>query len=397
VPKNEIVRISSEDWHEKKGGKFAVPEQSVLTVSTTSRHWAGRHSSPEIHTGTGETKKDNSSGDPGDFSLTASALERPYRLAISGFDLHRALETMFGLPVSPNNNVWIWPFKHFVTYESQIRQRLDTENASIREMENFRKRNGASVAFEGHGQAVNTIYRADEEDGAEENQEDQKYEAAIRLSRQLKCLVQFMDEDMREIFFIKKKIADGSLGTISFDYLWLLYEPGDLIFSGVNQQRAYRVLHVTGGRAILDIGDQPSTNNRSAVHPVRSWEQHEDQPFSFAHSRNTPFFIDAVYIDFDGDNFGPVPRRFVIQEYEGAHAIDSLPAFPAKFAKNADDIERTLIRRGKRFVKLAGVSHKKYAGLSAREPSVADYQEEVSAADCQQYGFQCMTDEISCR
>ncbi|ERF72397.1 hypothetical protein EPUS_07559 [Endocarpon pusillum Z07020] len=118
---------------------------------------------------------------------------------------------MFGLPVSTNNNVFVWPFRHFVTYESQIRQRLDTENAPIGEMKHFRKRNRASVAFEAHGQAVNTIYGADDEDGAEGNQDDKKYEAAIRLSGQLKCRVQFMDEDMKEIFFIKKKIADSRL------------------------------------------------------------------------------------------------------------------------------------------------------------------------------------------
>ena len=34
------------------------------------------------------------------------APEPPYRVAISGFELHRALEQTFGLPVSLNNNVW---------------------------------------------------------------------------------------------------------------------------------------------------------------------------------------------------------------------------------------------------------------------------------------------------
>ena len=381
VPKNEIVRISSEDWHEKKSGKFAVPEKSVLTLTSTSRHWAGRLATPDYHSGTEETKEtDTPDGDDGDLSPNILVQERPYRLAISGFELHRALEAIFGHPVSLNSNVWIWPFKHFITYESQIRQRLHREIASVGEMENPREKIGASVAFERPEQTTKEAHGADEIDNLEKSEEEQQYESAVRLCGQLECLVQFMDEDMEEIFSVKKSIADGSLRTISFDYLWLLYKPGDLIFSA-SQRRAYRVLHVTGGRTILDIGDQPSTSNLSKIQSNHSWEQHADQPVTFAHSKNTPFVIDAFYIDFDGEKFGPVPRRFVIQEYEGWQEIDTLPAFPAKFDANMKDTEKTLIRRGKRFIKLAGVSHKKYAGLSAREPSMADYQEEVSGKD----------------
>lgn len=377
VPKNEIVRISSEDWQEKKSGKFAVPEKTVLTIANTSRHWVGRHATPDLEIGTDAIREtDTTDGDRGDLSLTAMTPEQPYRLAINGYELHRALELIFKQPVSLNSNVWIWPFKHFVTYESQIRQRLHKEKAFLKEMENPIEKNGASVAFERNGQETTGIYEADELDDDEKSPEEQQYEAAVRLCGQLECLVQFMDEDMKDIFSVKKRIADGSLRTISFDYLWLLYAPGDLIISSVNQQRAqraYRTLHVTGGRAILDIGDQPSNNNSSSLQP-----EHVDQASTFALSKNTQFIIDAFYIDFDGDKFGPVPRRFRIQEYEGWQAIDTLPAFPAKFSKNAKDTEKTLLRRGKKFVKLAGVSHKKYSGLSVREPGVADYQEEVS-------------------
>ena len=215
-------------------------------------------------------------------------------------------------------------------------------------------------------------------DTTEDRADEEDYEKAVRLRDQLRCLVQFMDEDMKDLFAVKKQIANGTLKKISFEYLWLLYKPGDVVFSGFSQRRAYRVLHVTGGRAILDIGDQPSINNHNVSQPVRSWEQHEDQAVTYAHSKNTPFVIDCYYIDFDGENFGPVPRKFAIQEYEGEQDIDTLQPFPTKFDKNLEETEKMLIKRGKRFVKLARASHKKYTGLSAREPSVADSQEDVS-------------------
>ena len=194
-----------------------------------------------------------------------------------------------------------------------------------------------------------------------------------------------MDEDMKELFSVKQKIEARTLRNIAFDYLWLLFKPGNLVFTSSTQKRAYVVLHVTGGRAILDIGDQPATSNRNVSKPTRSWEQHEDQAVTYAHSKNTPFIIDTFYIDFDGDNFGPVPRRFVIQEYEGDQEIVALPAFPAEFDKDLQKTKDMLKDRGKKFVKLAGVAHRKYAGLSAREPSVADFQEEVSKAKSQAY------------
>ena len=73
-----------------------------------------------------------------------------------------------------------------------------------------------------------------------------------------------------------------------------------------------------------------------------------------------------------------MPRKFVIQGFVGEQSLSALPAVPAAFDNDKSGTENMLVKRGKRFVKLAGVSHKKYTGLSAREPSVLDYQQEVS-------------------
>ena len=384
VPKNEITRINPDDWHEKRGAKFASPEASVLTVCNTSRYWAGRIANSMMSNTDKESSQNGTSN--GDQLLTEITQQRPYRLAICGFELHRVLERIIGAPVSLTTNVWIWPFKQFITYETQIRQRLITEQSIISAMQKNRLERDILTSS---NEAVNQIteaslierasYSDEASEPGESSENDPRYAAALRLEGQLRCLVQFMDEDMKELFSVKQKISDGTLRGIAFDFLWLLFKPGDLIFTNSSPRRAYRVLHVTGGRAILDIGEQPPLNNQSFVQPTRSWERHEDQAVTYSHSKNTPFIIDAFYIDFDGDGFGPVPRRFVIQEFEGEHKINTLPAFPAKLDKELQETERMLAKRGQRFVKMASVAHKKYSGLSAREPSVADWQEEVSS------------------
>ena len=383
-PRNEIARVNSDDWHEKKGAKFATPEATVLTVCNTSRYWAGRILSPAIgDLGREARKKETSTSDELPTEITH---ERPYRLAICGYELQRALEKIFGFTISLTCNVWIWPFKQLITYEPQIRQRLKQQQGLVREMEKdgrggdrLTSPNGAVDHIAEASLTGRSSYSIEASEHGESSEDDLKYEAALRLEGQLKCLTQFMDEDMKELFSVKEKISNGTLRDIAFDFLWLLFKPGDLIFTSSSQRRAYRVLHVTGGRAILDIGEQPPLNNRSSIKPTRSWERHEDQAITPSQSKNTPFIIDAFYVDFDGDGFGPVPRRFVIQEYEGEVPINTLPAFPAVFEEDVQETEKMLIKRGRRFIKMAGVAHKRYSGLSAREPSIADWQEEVSS------------------
>ena len=376
VPENTITRLTSDDWHDKRGARFATPEASVLTVCNTGRYWAGRTSNSRTTNSGGEVKHDET-------RLIEMTTERPYRVAIYGYELHRALEILFGIRISLNNNVWIWPFKQFITYETQIRQHLSMQQNLIREMEKDHRGRHKLTSSKGeldHTTEVLPTERSRASGQPSEQSdctEDLKLKSTKMLEGQLQCLVQFMDEDMKEFFSVKQKISNGTLRSIAFDYLWLLFQPGDLILTSSSQRRAYRVLHVTGGRAILDIGEQPLLNNRTSAKSARSWEQHEDQGATFSHAKNTPFIVDAFYIDFDGDGFGPVPRKFVIQEFEGEHPIDTLPAFPARFESNFERVEKMLAERGERFEKMAAVAHKRYSGLSAREPSVADWQEEV--------------------
>lgn len=182
--RNEIVRVSSDDWHEKKGGKFAIPETSVLTVSTTSRHWAGRHA--VAAPGPVDTPVIKESILDSDTPLTEVTAERPYRLSITGYELHRELEKEFGLPISLTNNVWIWPFKHFVTWEPRIRQRLITLRVSITEMEQRRLQSDGPIGQGETAGALTGLARPstlapEDENISEENEEAEKYNAALRL------------------------------------------------------------------------------------------------------------------------------------------------------------------------------------------------------------------------
>ena len=215
-----------------------------------------------------------------------------------------------------------------------------------------------------------------------DGKEGTKEEDRTRLRDELRCIIKFMDEDMKDIFSVQKGLDDGTRKTIAFDYLWQLYKPGDVVISRKGEQkRAYVVLHVTGGRALNNNG-QPSTNKEREKIDER-WryltreQQQEKEAYLAKHSKTTPFVVDWFYIDFDGTKFGPLPQKFTLSEYEGELTIDSLEIYPTRFDSDATQTQKTLIKRGKRFVKLAQGGHKYYSGGTIREPLILEKESEV--------------------
>jgi hypothetical protein len=79
-----------------------------------------------------------------------------------------------------------------------------------------------------------------------------------------------------------------------------------------------------------------------------------------------------MFVDCDGKEYGAVPKVIKISPYQDLRPITLLEVYPLKFSPR---LESKLIQRGKKFVKLAGVAHKKYKGLSIKEETVR--QEEV--------------------
>jgi len=197
------------------------------------------------------------------------------------------------------------------------------------------------------------------------------------LRDELRRIVEFMDNDMKDLFQMQKSIEDGARESIAFDFLWLLFKPGDLVITRGEQTRAYVVLHVTGGRALDRSAQNESPRKNQQNYYVTEETRRETEAYLAKYPKTTPFVLDCFCIDFDGTNFGPLPHKFMLAEYEGEVSITSLEVFPARFAQNFEHTKRALIKRGKRFVKLAKVAHKYYSGKTIREPWILENQGEV--------------------
>ena len=244
------------------------------------------------------------------------------------------------------------------------------------------------VAAEGAQKAVEHGIKADssppeEEPGeikAEDTFQTQKLDTErvddTRLRDELRCLVTFMDTDLKDIYSLQKDIDRGTRKLIAFDHLWQLFKPGIVVISGKEQKRAYVVLHVTGGRA-LQRESQFAVARDGAVEGYDVKRREEREAHFAKYPKTSPFVIDCFYIDFDGTNFGPLPQKFMLTDYDGEVPINSLEVFPIRFDDDPKKTEKSLVRRGRKFVRLADVDHKFYSGRTLREATLLEGPGEV--------------------
>ncbi|KKZ65013.1 hypothetical protein EMCG_09093 [[Emmonsia] crescens] len=294
------------------------------------------------------------------------------------------LSRFVGESFSASQNVFVRPFKYLVAFESDIRQFLkETEIAydqAVSKLGETTQESPATVITitdEGNGEGENKSGHQSPAHVTQVDDINNARIAALRARRErdeLRCLVEFMDTDMHDIFDAKRRISDGDITEIAFEHLWLLFKPGDIVLSSSsdechNSRQAYRVLNISGGRAYFDsgykaayvglinqIGDSDSENEEKCRDAIKC-----------SGMDTTCFLIDAFYIDFDGNKLGPRSRRFAIPPYKGTNPISSLVPFPMLPGSESEQIQRMLIRRGHRFVQLVPGAHKKYSGTTVQE------------------------------
>ena len=180
----------------------------------------------------------------------------------------------------------------------------------------------------------------------------------------LQLFLQTMVLHLESLTTLRKAIRDRALSKIRFEDLWHLFQPGDLVVTSRQPYQAYRVLHVSGGRPLLTTTDFAHSDDDPEAKPT----SHPSQV--------SPFTVDCVRFDYDGENFGPVQDSISIFKYEEDRMITKLDVYPMSCAENADKLTKTLLDRGRRFAEYKGFQHKRYEGLSLGEP-----QEEVSGCE----------------
>ena len=122
--------------------------------------------------------------------------------------------------------------------------------------------------------------------------------------------------------------SPNSAPSLSFENLWMAFKPGSYMYHQWQDTGfVFRLISMTKAKTIIDVND---------------WRVKGEQ------------------ISYDGKQFGYVTRRHSIRPYEGIRALEQLLFYPLLYSSNLEEIKRKMIERGKKYVSLNNVHHKKY-------------------------------------
>lgn len=371
-----IYRVPPWEWREVKRERVIQPNLPTLIASSKGHGRLGRRSNgrrSSRHSGTPASRDSNQGEEP--------LINAAYRLAINSRILLNILGDCTGMDFPEDQNVWLRPFKYLVAYETEIRQALQDAEMTFDQMKTKLEPYNQTEAIQFCNGVSNPSMKAAKGEGlsadaaASAPHISSVDEPRAKAERdQLRCLVDFMDSDMQDIFDTKNQVANKTVKEVAFEHLWLLYRPGDLVYTRrspdeIGTYQAHRVLHVTGGRTILDSVNASGFNE---IHD-RSWEEESDSEekardaIRASPSNVTPFIIDCFSVDFDGNRLGPKSKRFVISAYTAKRKVDTLEVFPSFCHLQYAIVQRAMVDRGRRFTRLATGTHNRYAGMTLRE------------------------------
>lgn len=360
----KVTKIPTGLYREVKTGinttsETNLDEASVLLMTTDGANYGVRRIINPVETA--EERRRPSSVNHEAVGLTKqSSVEVPFRLVLNSGYLNRILSKVTGVEITKTTNVFVRPFKYLIYHEAQVKEALAAFDVACEKLvaERLPEQKPASAAL---GNITSVVSNTASEQG-----QAQERVSGVRVTTRardlLRCLVDFMDFEMSDLFATKRQIAGRTLEEITFDYLWLLYTPGDIIIADPGapskSRRAYRVLYITGGRPNLDRKRQRATESRG-VNFNKLGPTDIIGPGSLGNaSKTTPVVIDCFYIDFDGDNYGPRPARFILPEFTGSRKISSLAAYPIDFDPEKKSLTKALQDRGQDFADCAHGAHK---------------------------------------
>ena len=362
-----IYRVAPWEWREVKKGRVIDPNLPTLIVSSKGYGGVGRRSTGR------SSAKDGQSHSGGLSNKEEPSFDIAYRIAINSRILLNLLGVCTGMDFPEDCNVWLRPFKYLVAYETEIKQALRDAELKVDQLEVGSQSSDPAASIQIYNGVSIPATRPVREVEVDANRAKDTSQTKAERD-QLRCLVDFMSSDMQDIFDIKRQVVNGTLEEVAFEHLWLLYAPGDLVYThetpeGPSTYQAYRVLHVTGGRSVLD------TLNGRRFNPIddRDWDYESEteekarDTVRGSSSSITPFIIDCFSIDFNGNTMGPKSRRFVVPMFPGKRKVDALEIHPSFSLPQHEEIRGELVERGRKFTLLANGTHKKYSGTTLRE------------------------------
>jgi hypothetical protein len=155
-------------------------------------------------------------------------------------------------------------------------------------------------------------------------------------------LLEFLEQRLGPELRLERERHQRQPPVATFEYLWLLFRPGDKIF---------------------------------VIHHDNYGNRKEARPYVFAVMKSdsgltTNWFM-VWNVDIDGPTaLGPSFSERFIEPFEGEKEILSLPMCPRRFLPDYSEVEEKSIARGKKVISLFEPSYMEYSGTTVGHPSI---------------------------
>ncbi|KAJ6264061.1 hypothetical protein Dda_0202 [Drechslerella dactyloides] len=159
----------------------------------------------------------------------------------------------------------------------------------------------------------------------EARQKAREEDSDSELGQHLDTLIKFLDDEFESTNEEFKNLTTE--GLISFELLWALFKPGELIYTTMLMQP--RVLR------------------------LKSYQRTE-----------CGASLKGTFVDYDGTKFGEADAEVDIFGFTGSKKIQDLSVIPLHRIATKDSIVKRLVERGTKFVELQGCHCKKYNGVA---------------------------------
>ncbi|OAR02113.1 hypothetical protein LLEC1_01636 [Akanthomyces lecanii] len=212
-------------------------------------------------------------------------------------------------------------------FSSHIQKALRTVIRSY-SSQNF---TGLPVILEGHGEeeALGCLYHYRTE--LKEYVETADSEEAT-LDVQL--VLKLVDEELKAyIERYETNVLTAEHPCVAFSDIWMIFRPGELLFTGADAPETERILEVVG----------------TEFHEA-GW----GRPASWA--------VEAKCFAFNGVRFGYVEQSFAIDSFKGTRLIRRLDVQPLEYHADPAALRARQVARGEKLCQLAGVRHCQYGG-----------------------------------
>lgn len=148
----------------------------------------------------------------------------------------------------------------------------------------------------------------------------------VLTRRHVKVLRDILEPEFEDYFEVSDECRLH--GVITFRSLWIIFEPGELIFTAIDGEE--RLLRLNGG-SYVNVEDEPC------------------------------YELYCEHVDWDGTRFGLGQTPIQIYQFNGTITIEKLPAMPLKMHADQLAIKERLSKRGRKFEELRGYHFKAYS------------------------------------